>query len=89
MLFTAGNLLPPQVIIVPLYRLYLLLPLPDFLSDNGALYDQTIGIILINVVFQTGFCTFVLSNYMRTLPERADRGRAGRRRVRLAGSTAR
>lgn len=68
MLFTAGNLLPPQVIIVPLYRLYLLLPLPDFLSDNGALYDQTIGIILINVVFQTGFCTFVLSNYMRTLP---------------------
>jgi multiple sugar transport system permease protein len=68
MMFTAGNLLPPQVIIVPLYRLYLLLPLPDFLSDNGALYDQTIGIILINVVFQTGFCTFVLSNYMRTLP---------------------
>ena len=28
MLFTAGNLLPPQVIIVPLYRLYLLLPHP-------------------------------------------------------------
>jgi multiple sugar transport system permease protein len=68
MMFTAGNLLPPQVIIVPLYRLYLLLPLPDFLSDNGVLYDQTIGIILIHIVFQTGFCTFVLSNYMRTLP---------------------
>ena len=28
MVFTAGNLLPPQVIIVPLYRMYLLLPLP-------------------------------------------------------------
>ena len=28
MMFTAGNLLPPQVIIVPLYRMYLLLPLP-------------------------------------------------------------
>ena len=28
MVFTAGNLLPQQVIIVPLYRLYLLLPLP-------------------------------------------------------------
>lgn len=69
MMFTAGNLLPPQVIIVPLYRLYLLLPLPSFLSDNGALYDQTIGIILIDIVFQTGFCTFVLSNYMRTLPK--------------------
>jgi multiple sugar transport system permease protein len=69
MIFTAGNLLPPQVIIVPLYRIYLLLPLPNVLSDSGALYDQTIGIILINVVFQTGFCAFVLSNYMRTLPK--------------------
>ena len=69
MMFTAGNLLPPQVIIVPLYRLYLLLPLPDFLNDKGVLYDSTIGIILINVIFQTGFCTFVLSNYMRTLPK--------------------
>ena len=26
MMFTAGNLLPQQVIIVPLYRLYLVLP---------------------------------------------------------------
>ena len=68
MIFTAGNLLPPQVIIVPLYKLYAA-ALPDFLSDNGLLYDQTIGIILIHVVFQTGFCAFVLSNYMRTLPK--------------------
>ena len=80
MIFTAGNLLPAQVIIVPLYRLYnLVLGLPDLLnlhigtvtvpilSDNGRLYDQYIGIILIHVVFQTGFCVFVLSNYMRTL----------------------
>ena len=67
MLFTAGNLLPPQVIIVPLYRIYLALPLPRFLSDNGLMYDSYFGIILIHVVFQTGFCTFVLSNYMRTI----------------------
>jgi len=68
MLFTAGNLLPPQVIIVPLYWLYLSIPIPfEFLSDNGLLYDQYIGIILIHVVFQTGFATFVLSNYMRTI----------------------
>jgi multiple sugar transport system permease protein len=68
MLFTAGNLLPPQVIIVPLYWLYLTIPVPvDWLSDNGLLYDQYIGIILIHVVFQTGFATFVLSNYMRTI----------------------
>ena len=69
MMFTAGNLLPPQVIIVQLYRLYLLLPVPKPLSDNGLLYDQYIGIILIHVVFQTGFCTFVLSNYMKTIPK--------------------
>jgi multiple sugar transport system permease protein len=67
MVFTAGNLLPPQVIIIPLYWVYLTVPLPDWLSDNGLLYDQYIGIILIHVVFQTGFAAFVLSNYMRTI----------------------
>jgi len=35
MLFVAGNLLPQQVIIVPLYRLYLALPVPAPFSDNG------------------------------------------------------
>lgn len=69
MLFTAGNLLPPQVIITPLYRMYLLIPVPKPLSDNGLLYDQYIGVILIHVAFQLGFCTFVLSNYMKTLPK--------------------
>jgi multiple sugar transport system permease protein len=67
MLFTAGNLLPPQVIIIPLYWLYLNIPISDLISDNGLLYDQYIGIILIHVVFQAGFATFVLSNYMKTL----------------------
>jgi multiple sugar transport system permease protein len=67
MLFTAGNLLPPQVIILPLFRLYLLVPVPPPLSDNGLLYDQYFGIILIHMAFQVGFCIFVLSNYMKTL----------------------
>jgi multiple sugar transport system permease protein len=79
MIFTAGNLLPPQVIIVPLYRIYLATQIPmlseidigkfafPIFSDNGLLYDQYIGIILIHVVFQTGFATFVLSNYMKTI----------------------
>ncbi|MFZ5854188.1 MAG: carbohydrate ABC transporter permease [Chloroflexota bacterium] len=68
MLFTAGNLLPQQVIITPLYRMYLALPLPSFLTDNGLWYDQYFGIMVINVAFQLGFCTFVLSNFMKTLP---------------------
>jgi multiple sugar transport system permease protein len=80
MLFTAGNLLPAQVIIVPLFWIYLHTPIPVFgsidigsrfsiplFSDNSILYDQYIGVILIHVVFQTGFATFVLSNYMKTI----------------------
>jgi multiple sugar transport system permease protein len=69
MIFVAGNLLPQQVIIVPLYRLYLALPIPAPFSDNGVLYDQNIGILLIHIVFQMGFCIFVLSNYMKTIPK--------------------
>jgi multiple sugar transport system permease protein len=69
MIFTAGNLLPSQVIVIPLVRLYYAIPLFAPLSDNGKLFDQTIGVILIHVTFQTGFCTFVLSNYMKTLPK--------------------
>ena len=79
MIFTAGNLLPPQVIIVPLFHLYRNMPIPSigeldigrfafpFFSDNNLLYDQYIGIMLIHVVFQTGFAAFVLSNYMKTI----------------------
>jgi multiple sugar transport system permease protein len=68
MIFTAGNLLPQQVIITPLYRLYLLISLPSGVSDSGKLYDTIIGLIVIHVAFQSGFCTFVLSNYMKTIP---------------------
>jgi multiple sugar transport system permease protein len=67
--FTAGNLLPPQVLLTPLFRLYIVLPLPQAMSSSELLYDSYWGIILIHVAVQTGFCTFVLANYMRTLPE--------------------
>jgi multiple sugar transport system permease protein len=66
--FLAANLLPQQVILTPLYRMYLEIPLPTFLSENGKMYDSIVGLIAINVAFQTGFCTFVLSNYMKTIP---------------------
>jgi multiple sugar transport system permease protein len=68
LLFTAGNLLPPQAILTPLHRLYLALPLPAPLSDNGLVYDQLAGLVAIHVAFQLGFCVFVLSAYMKTLP---------------------
>jgi multiple sugar transport system permease protein len=69
MIFTAGNLLPQQVVIVPLYRLYLLLPMVKPIAENGMWYDQPFGIIAIHVAFQLGFCTFVLSNFMKTIPK--------------------
>jgi multiple sugar transport system permease protein len=71
-LFTAGNLLPQQVIITPLYRIYLAIHLPDWISGNGLLYNSYAGLIVINVSFQLGFCVFVLSNYMKTVPTEID-----------------
>lgn len=68
-LFTAGNLLPQQIIIQPLFQMYNRVPLPEFLSNSGRLNGSTWGLILIHVAFQSGFCTFVLSNYMKLLPK--------------------
>jgi multiple sugar transport system permease protein len=68
MLFTAGNLLPQQVIITPLYRLFRMIPVPEWLNYKETLLDTQLGLILIHIAFQAGFCTFVLSNYMRTIP---------------------
>jgi multiple sugar transport system permease protein len=67
--FTAGNLLPQQIIIQPLFQFYNRVELPEFLSNSGKLNGSTWGIILIHVAFQSGFCTFVLSNYMKLLPK--------------------
>ncbi|MGI5376578.1 carbohydrate ABC transporter permease [Streptomyces sp. CA-251387] len=67
LVFTAGNLLPQQVIITPLYRLYLLVDLPG-ITMSGKLYDSALGLVLIHVAFQSGFCAFVLANYMKMLP---------------------
>ena len=68
-LFTAGNLLPQQIIIQPLFQIYKRIPLPEFMSNSGQLLGSTWGLILIHVAFQSGFCTFVLSNYMKLLPK--------------------
>jgi multiple sugar transport system permease protein len=67
--FTAGNLLPQQIIIQPLFQFYNRVPLPGWLSNSGKLNGSYWGLILIHVAFQSGFCTFVLSNYMKLLPK--------------------
>ena len=67
-LFTAANLLPPQALLIPVYRMFRAVEIPYWLSDSGTLLDSYYGLIAVNVAFQTGFCAFVLSNYMKTLP---------------------
>ena len=66
--FLAANLLPPQALLVPVYRMFREIPLPMFMSETGSLLGSYWGLIAINIAFQMGFCTFVLSNYMKTLP---------------------
>jgi multiple sugar transport system permease protein len=66
--FLSANLLPPQALLIPIFRMYREIPLPTGLSDSGQMLGSYYGLILINVAFQLGFCTFVLSNYMKTLP---------------------
>lgn len=68
LLFTAGNLLPQQVLLAPLFKIFTNVHVPTFVSNSGELYDSTFGVIIVNIAFQTGFCVFVLSNFMRTLP---------------------
>ncbi len=68
-MFTAGNMLPPQVMAAPIYEMFKLLPLPYSISDSGSLLNTYYSVILVNVAFQLGFCTFVLSNYMKALPQ--------------------
>jgi multiple sugar transport system permease protein len=68
MLFTAGNLLPQQVIVTPLWRMFRLIEVPEWISESGSLIDSQLGVVLIHIAFQIGFCTFVLSNYMKTIP---------------------
>lgn len=67
-LFTAANLLPPQSLLIPVYRMFRAIEVPFWFSESGTLLNSYWGLIAVNVAFQTGFCAFVLSNYMKALP---------------------
>jgi multiple sugar transport system permease protein len=67
--FLAANLLPQQALLIPLYRMFRAIQIPLWMSDSGTLLNSYWALILVNTAFQTGFCTFVLSNYMKTLPK--------------------
>jgi multiple sugar transport system permease protein len=67
-MFTAGNLLPPQVLAAPLFEMFKNFNLPYSVSDSGTLLNTYTSVIIVDTAFQIGFCTFVLSNYMKALP---------------------
>ncbi|MGQ9490333.1 MAG: carbohydrate ABC transporter permease [Anaerolineae bacterium] len=56
--FVAGTMLPFQILMLPVFRL----------TNRLGLYDSYGALILIHTAFQLGFCTFVLRNFMRTIP---------------------
>jgi multiple sugar transport system permease protein len=56
--FVGGSLLPFQILMLPVYRL----------SNTLNLYDTYWALIVFHGAFQLGFCTFVLRNFMRTIP---------------------
>jgi multiple sugar transport system permease protein len=57
-LYMGGMMLPFQVLMLPVFRL----------NDALGLYDTYWGLIAFHTAFQLGFCTFLLRNYMRTVP---------------------
>ncbi len=68
-LFLAGNLLPPQALLIPVFKMLQMIEVPFWLSDSGTLLNTHLSLIAVNVAFQLGFCTFVLSNFMKALPK--------------------
>ncbi|WP_406386384.1 carbohydrate ABC transporter permease [Streptomyces sp. NBC_01618] len=69
LLFTAGNLLPQQVIVTPLYVVFNRIPLPYWMSDSMTMLDSYWAVVVVQIGFQLGFCVFVLANFRRTLPQ--------------------
>lgn len=67
LLFTAGNLLPAQLVFIPVFKMYI--SLGKAVGIPRLLYDSPWGVVLIHVAFQMGFATFVLSSYMKTIPK--------------------
>ncbi|MFD4675614.1 carbohydrate ABC transporter permease [Lentzea sp. NPDC058450] len=58
LLMLAGNLLPPQILLVPVSKL----------TEVLGIYDTLFALIVVQVGFGLGFYTFVLQGFMRAMP---------------------
>jgi multiple sugar transport system permease protein len=54
----AGNLLPPQILLIPVSRI----------TESLGIYDTLFALVVVQVGFGLGFYTFVLHGFMRALP---------------------
>ena len=59
LIMLAGNLLPPQILLIPVSKICELL----------GIYDTLFALIVVQVGFGIGFFTFVLYGFMRSLPK--------------------
>jgi len=57
-MFVGGTMIPFQILLLPVFQL----------SDWMGIYNTYFALIAIHTAFQLGFCTFVLRNYMMTVP---------------------
>ncbi|MFC4945294.1 carbohydrate ABC transporter permease [Pseudonocardia sp. GCM10023141] len=54
----AGNLLPPQILLIPVSRI----------TQELGIYDTLFALVVVQIGFGLGFYTFVLHGFMRSLP---------------------
>jgi multiple sugar transport system permease protein len=59
LIMLAGNLLPPQILLIPVAKICELL----------GIYDTLFALVIVQVGFGMGFFTFVLHGFMRSLPQ--------------------
>ena len=57
-MYVAGTMLPFQILLLPVF----------LLNNRLGTYNTYWSVIIIHIAFQLGFVTFVLRNFMRTLP---------------------
>lgn len=57
-MYVAGMMLPFQILLLPVFRL----------ANSLSIYNTYGALIIIHTAFQLGFCTFVLRNFMKTVP---------------------
>ena len=58
LLYLAGMMLPFQILLIPVFRL----------SNFLGIYNSYMGLIMIHICFQMGFCSFFMANFMSTIP---------------------